>query len=114
MRVRDLLELCFLALLWGSSFLFIRAAVPEFGPIPLVALRLAISAAVLTPVLMAHGGFASMRGSGRALLVHGTLYAALPFTLLAWAAMSMAMASVTARPCAPWNCLPSRNSALNS
>lgn len=89
MRVRDLLELCFLALLWGSSFLFIRAAVPEFGPVPLVALRLAISAAVLTPVLLAHGGFASMRGSGRALFVHGTLYAALPFTLLAWAAMSM-------------------------
>jgi drug/metabolite transporter (DMT)-like permease len=89
MRVRDLLELCFLALLWGSSFLFIRAAVPEFGPIPLVALRLGISAAVLTPVLLAQGGFESMRGSGRALLVHGTLYAALPFTLLAWAAVSM-------------------------
>jgi drug/metabolite transporter (DMT)-like permease len=89
MRVRDLLELCFLALLWGSSFLFIRAAVPEFGPIPLVALRLGISAVVLTPVLLARGGLESMRGSGRALLVHGTLYAALPFTLLAWAAVSM-------------------------
>ncbi|MNT17203.1 hypothetical protein D3C72_1523410 [compost metagenome] len=30
----------------------------------------------------------------------------------AWAAMSMAMASVTTRPCAPWNCLWCRNNAL--
>jgi drug/metabolite transporter (DMT)-like permease len=89
MRPRDVAELCLLALLWGSAYLFIRAAVPEFGPVPLIALRLGISALVLMPLLLARGGLKSLRGGGRALLVQGTLLSALPFTLIAWASLSM-------------------------
>ena len=89
MRWRDVLELCVLSLLWGSAFLFIRSAVPEFGPVPLVALRLGISALILAPLLMARGGLAALRGGGRALLFQGTVLSALPFALLAWAALSL-------------------------
>ena len=89
MRWRDVLELCVLALLWGSAYLFIRAAVPEFGPVPLIALRLGISALVLLPLLMARGGLRALRGGGRPLVVQGILFSAIPFVLLAWASMSM-------------------------
>jgi drug/metabolite transporter (DMT)-like permease len=89
MRLRDLAELCLLALLWGSAYLFLRAAVPAFGPAPLIALRLGISAVILLPLLLARGGLKALRGGGRALLVQGTLFSALPFTLLAWASLSM-------------------------
>jgi drug/metabolite transporter (DMT)-like permease len=89
MRTRDLLELCGLALLWGSAYLFIRAAVPEFGPVPLIALRLGISALVLAPLLVARGGLRALRGGARPLLVQGVFLSALPFVLLAWASLSM-------------------------
>ncbi len=53
MGVRDLLALIFLGALWGASFLFIRVAVPEVGPLTLMGLRvgLAASALVLYAVL---------------------------------------------------------------
>ena len=36
MSVRSSLELLLLALLWGVSFLMMRVAVPEFGPVALL------------------------------------------------------------------------------
>lgn len=47
MRPRDLIELMLLAALWGASFLFMRVAAPEFGPIALIAVRVTIAAAFL-------------------------------------------------------------------
>ena len=49
MRWRDGVELCVLALLWGSAYLFTRSAVPEFGAVPLVAMRVGIAALELAP-----------------------------------------------------------------
>jgi len=89
MRWRDFLELCGLALLWGSAYLFIRAAVPEFGPVPLMALRLGLSAMVLLPLLLVRGGSAGLLRLRWPLLVQGALFSALPFVLLAWASLSM-------------------------
>jgi drug/metabolite transporter (DMT)-like permease len=90
MRWRDVLELCVLALLWGSAYLFTRSAVPEFGPVPLVALRLGISTLVLLPLLAAAGGGpAALRGGARPLLVQGVVFSAVPFVLLSWASLSM-------------------------
>lgn len=97
MRGRDFFELCALALLWGSAYLFIRSAVPEFGPVPLVALRLAISALCLAPLLLVDRseagstlrGVAALRAGLRPLLVQGAFLSALPFVLLAWAALTM-------------------------
>src|SRR5579875_3288944 len=48
---RSPVELLGLAAIWGGSFLFLRIATPHFGPAPLVDLRLALGALVLTPFL---------------------------------------------------------------
>lgn len=77
--------LLLLALLWGGSFPFIRVAVPEFGPLPLMALRALIGAAVLVPMLALSGRLGSLRDrTGHALLV-GVTNSAVPFVLFAWA-----------------------------
>ena len=89
MRASDVAGLGVLALLWGSAYLFIRAAVPEFGPAPLIALRLGLSALVLAPLLLLRREWAAMRRAAAPLVVQGVLFSALPFLLLAWASLSM-------------------------
>ena len=55
MRPRDIVELVALAALWGGSFLFMRVAVPAFGPFALAFLRVAGAALLLVPLLAARG-----------------------------------------------------------
>ena len=45
------LELGLLGAVWGASFLFMRIAADDFGPAPLVELRLALGSLVLLPFL---------------------------------------------------------------
>lgn len=87
MRTRDLVELLLLSVLWGAAYLFMRAAVPAFGPAPLVALRLGLAAVLLLPVLVLRGGLPSMRAHPVPLLVLGVPLTALPFMLLAYASL---------------------------
>ena len=87
MRAQDVFELLLLSLLWGAAYLFMRAAVPAFGPAPLVALRLGMAAALLLPVLALRGGLPSLRAHPRQLLMLGVPYTALPFLLLAYASL---------------------------
>ena len=44
-----------LAAIWGSSFLFMRMATVEFGPLPTAGVRVAIAAASLLPLLWLRG-----------------------------------------------------------
>ncbi len=87
MRPRDVFELLLLSLLWGAAYLFMRAAVPAFGPAPLIALRLGIAALLLLPVLAWRGGLPALRAHPRQLLRLGIPYTALPFMLLAYASL---------------------------
>ncbi|MFC7519197.1 DMT family transporter [Xanthomonas populi] len=48
---RTPLELGFLGIVWGCSFLFMRVAAPKFGTVVLVEIRLALGALVLLPLL---------------------------------------------------------------
>src|SRR5690606_40075161 len=50
-RWRTPLELSVLGAIWGASFLFMRVAADDFGPIPLVEMRLALGALMLSPFL---------------------------------------------------------------
>ncbi len=50
MKPREHAELLLLAALWGGSFLFMRVAAGEFGPIALVALRTGVAALLLVPL----------------------------------------------------------------
>jgi drug/metabolite transporter (DMT)-like permease len=89
LRARDALELVTLAALWGASFLFMRIAVPAFGPVALVFLRVAGAALLLAPLLAARGELASLRRHWRAIAVVGALNSALPFLCFAYAALSI-------------------------
>ena len=80
--------LVLLALIWGSSFMFIKIAVRELDPATLVFGRLTVAALVLGLVVL----IANSRGETRAdlraywpaLLVVGLLNTAVPFWLLSW------------------------------
>jgi drug/metabolite transporter (DMT)-like permease len=93
LRTRDVVELLVLAALWGASFLFMRIAAPVLGPVPLMALRVAIAAAFLLPLLAFRGGMRDLRGRGAAVAVVGAINSALPFSLLAYATLSSPRAS---------------------
>lgn len=83
MRRQDLWELLFLAAVWGGSFLFMRIAVPEFGPIALIELRVGLAALFLLPAAAWRGKLPVIRRHWKAILVVGVLNAALPFLLYA-------------------------------
>ncbi len=82
MRSRDTLDLFILSALWGASFLFMRIAVPEFGPIVLAELRVAIASLFLFPILMMRADFGELSVHWKKLAVVGTVNSAIPFILL--------------------------------
>ena len=89
MRPRDVVELIALAAVWGGSFLFMRIAVPEFGPVAVAALRVAGASLLLLPLLAAHRELAMLRTHWRPIAVLGLTNSALPFFGFAYAAISM-------------------------
>lgn len=80
--------LTFLAAVWGASYLFIKVAVDEIEPAPMMFFRLLIASALLLPFLLARlgrrRGLDELRRSWRPGLVLGLVNTALPFTLIAW------------------------------
>ncbi len=87
MRPRDTLELLALSGLWGASFMFMRIAAPEFGPLALVEIRVAIAAAVLTPILILDLGYADMTRHWKKLVLLGTINTAIPFLLFTFSTL---------------------------
>jgi drug/metabolite transporter (DMT)-like permease len=85
MKSRDLTDLLLLAAVWGASFLFLRLAVPAFGPVALIEVRVAVAAAFLLPLLAWRGELSALRAHAWPLLLVGTFNSALPFVLLAYA-----------------------------
>lgn len=55
MKLKNLLNLLFLATLWGPSFLFIKIAVVEIPPITLAALRIGVAAILINIYLFITG-----------------------------------------------------------
>lgn len=89
MKRADLLELLLLAAIWGASFLFMRLAAPEFGPVATAALRVLGASLLLVPLLAWRLGLAELRQHWRALALVGLLNSALPFALFSYAALSI-------------------------
>ena len=52
MELRYWVVLTFLGAVWGSAFIFIKVAAPEFGAIGLVQARLTIASLVFIPILL--------------------------------------------------------------
>jgi drug/metabolite transporter (DMT)-like permease len=78
-------ELISLGAIWGGSFLFMRVAAADFGPIALVEVRVVLGALSLMPFL-----WRVRRSIGAALWLRlaivGLMNSAIPFTLFAWGA----------------------------
>jgi drug/metabolite transporter (DMT)-like permease len=79
------LELAVLGAIWGASFLFMRVAAADFGPFPLVAVRLALGSLVLLPFLWRARDRFPLRLWPKLALV-GAINSAVPFLLFAWGA----------------------------
>jgi drug/metabolite transporter (DMT)-like permease len=81
-------NLLLLAGVWGASYLFIKVAVEEIRPAPLMSGRALLAAAVLLGYLVWRFGrtraAAELRAAWRHCVVLGVLNAALPFWLIAW------------------------------
>lgn len=87
MKPGDAAELLLLAALWGASFLFMRVGAPEFGPLPLVAVRVGGASVLLLALLAWRSELAPLRTHWRPLLVVGLANSALPFALFSTAAL---------------------------
>jgi drug/metabolite transporter (DMT)-like permease len=89
MQTSDRVALVLLGALWGGGFLFTRIAVPAFGPLALVDLRVLIAGLILLLWVIARGELPPFWRRWREYLVLGALNVALPFTLIAWAALTL-------------------------
>ncbi len=72
-----------LGAIWGSSFLFIRVAVPALGPFVLMELRVGLAAAALALLAVAVSRLLKLRFRWKELLILGAVNAAIPFSLIA-------------------------------
>ncbi|HEY5294877.1 MAG TPA: DMT family transporter [Gaiellaceae bacterium] len=88
MNRRSFSQLVLLALIWGSSFMFIKIAVRELNPATLVFGRTGLAAVALGLFVLVSLGrsatAAELRTHWRGLLVVGLLNTAVPFWLLSW------------------------------
>jgi len=77
MKTRDIFDLVMVAALFGGAFLFMRVAAPAFGAIPLIAVRLALAALVLVPIILARRGMREIMQHWRPITVMAFLHYAL-------------------------------------
>ncbi len=89
MATQTLVDLVVLGALWGASFLFMRVAAPAFGPVPLIFVRVTIAALLLLPAMLRQHGLAPARAVAAPLALVGAINTAIPFTLLAFAALTL-------------------------
>ena len=85
MEIRYWFLLTFLGALWGSAFMFIKVATPEFGPIALVNTRLIIASLIFLPILLRNKYIHLLKPIWKQVLVLSIMNNAIPFTLFSFA-----------------------------
>ena len=85
MEIRYWILLTFLGALWGSAFMFIKVATPEFGPIALVNTRLLIASLIFLPILLQKKYIHLLKPIWKQVLVLSIMNNAIPFTLFSYA-----------------------------
>lgn len=83
------IELGLLGAIWGASFLFMRLAVEDFGPVGVAAVRVAVATACLLPLMLWKGHGPVFRRNWPKVLVIGLLNSAIPFILFSFALLSI-------------------------
>ncbi|HZR38875.1 MAG TPA: DMT family transporter [Ktedonobacteraceae bacterium] len=89
MRAKEVGVLLVLAALWGGGFLFIRIATPVLGPVALMAMRALLAGLCLLLFAQVTQTRLALRAYWRHYLVIGIINAALPFTLIGVAELSL-------------------------
>jgi drug/metabolite transporter (DMT)-like permease len=80
-------EFVLLALLWGSSFLFMREGAHAFGAFPTAWVRVTLAAIMLTPVLIWRKELPVLHAHWRPAALSGLLNSGVPFACYAYALM---------------------------
>jgi len=86
MRTRDVVDMLLLGGIWGGAFVLLRVASPEFGAVPLAAVRILVAAFTLLLFLRDRS---LLRAEPLRLLLLGLIASAIPFTLYAYAMLSI-------------------------
>ena len=75
--------------IWGSSFLFLRIAAPEFGPFLLIQMRVLTAVIVMLPICVMFGKLGELAANWRVIFLVSLMNMAVPFCLFAYAALFM-------------------------
>lgn len=78
-----------LAALWGASFMFMRLATLEFGPLPTAGVRVAIASLFLLPLLLWRGLGPQLARHWKKIFFIGLLNSAVPFACFSYALLSI-------------------------
>lgn len=89
MPLSSRIDFILLAAIWGSSFLFMRYAVVDFGALPTAFVRVAIAALFLLPLVWWRGLGAAFRQHARTVCLIGVINSGIPFALFAFALLSI-------------------------
>ena len=84
MELKYWVILTFLGAIWGSAFIFIKIAAPEFGAIGLVQMRLLIASSVFVPILLRKKYIQLLSFTWKHSLVLAITNNAIPFTLFSF------------------------------
>jgi drug/metabolite transporter (DMT)-like permease len=85
MKAKDWLIFVLLGAIWSSSFMWIKIAVEEIGPITLVAFRVLFGLLFgIAVILVTRQKLSSSFGEWRPLLLLGITNVAIPFFLISW------------------------------
>ena len=89
MKLSDIIDLVALSAVWGASFLFMRIAAPEFGPLVLVEVRVVIAALFLLPIFLLRANISELTVHWKKLAILSVLNSAAPFFLRTYATLSI-------------------------
>ena len=78
-----------LGAIWGSSFMFMRLAGAEFGPVATAALRVTFGALFLLPILLWRGQWSVMRRHWVPVFFVGLLNSGIPFALFTFSLLTI-------------------------
>ncbi len=86
---RWLAQFVALGAIWGSSFMFMRLAVADFGPVATATLRVSLGALFLLPLLLWRGQWPALRARWPAIFFVGLLNSGIPFALFAFSLLTI-------------------------
>lgn len=89
MSIADLAKLVFLSAIWGGSFIFLRIAVPEVGPVLTATLRTVFAGAALVAYAAATGVEMKWRQNFKSFALVGLCAGVIPFTCFSFAALHL-------------------------